>query len=361
LLYPAGPPPLDDIPSGPSREPDSHKFPKFSIKTALIVVAAVMVTGGTTATLLAGKADKISRAYDESHSANQGLVQEKEELQKYIISLQNEQGSWEQKYQKLMVDRDNLLTQAKRLMNEQSESSSSSELYEKVVKSAIEQNWELKAYLTPLEEKLETLQLVHDDLLAERRRLEQENVYLQERADQVQFEDKINEIESKRKEIERTLRNANNEIKELKSVKQRTEKSFDKIEGRFGSLQEKYAKLLAENKEMRFRDKHLPRDVTIMAKEHQRLIRNLADTHYNMGVLFSEKDDFVRAVKEYKKVIELRPNDTDALYNLGLIYAEHLPDRTQSMEYFNRYLQISPGSRDARGKAIYSVMAGLGR
>jgi tetratricopeptide (TPR) repeat protein len=50
---------------------------------------------------------------------------------------------------------------------------------------------------------------------------------------------------------------------------------------------------------------------------------------------------------EFQKVVELRPEDGDAYYNLGVIYAEHLPDRERAMANFRRYLQLKPGADDA--------------
>jgi Flp pilus assembly protein TadD len=84
-----------------------------------------------------------------------------------------------------------------------------------------------------------------------------------------------------------------------------------------------------------------------MAREHERLLREVADTHYNMGALFSAKNDYSRAAKEFQKVVELKPDDGDAYYNLGVIYAEHLPDRDKATVFFRKYLQLNPHAKDA--------------
>jgi tetratricopeptide (TPR) repeat protein len=91
----------------------------------------------------------------------------------------------------------------------------------------------------------------------------------------------------------------------------------------------------------------MPQNVTKIAKEHERLLKENADMHYNLGVLFSQNKQFERASVEFRKVIELRPDDADAHYNLGLIHAEHLPDREKALSHFRRYLALNPRGKDS--------------
>ncbi len=69
--------------------------------------------------------------------------------------------------------------------------------------------------------------------------------------------------------------------------------------------------------------------------------------HYNLGVILSRQKDYRRAAVEFRKVIELRPDDADAHYNLGVIYAEHVPNRSKALAYFRKYLALNPRSQDA--------------
>ena len=91
----------------------------------------------------------------------------------------------------------------------------------------------------------------------------------------------------------------------------------------------------------------IPSDVSQLAREHQRLLKESADMHYNLGVLFSQQKEFQRAEIEFRKTIELRPDDADAHYNLGVIYAEHVPNKEKAMANFRRYLQLTPRASDA--------------
>ena len=87
--------------------------------------------------------------------------------------------------------------------------------------------------------------------------------------------------------------------------------------------------------------------MTSLASDHERLVKDLADTHYNMGAMFAKDQVYPRAVKEFEQVVQIKLEDADAHYNLGLIYSEHLPDRSKALEAFRRYLEIDPGAKAA--------------
>ena len=126
----------------------------------------------------------------------------------------------------------------------------------------------------------------------------------------------------------------------------KTETDLKPLRARLELLQTKYATLLSDHQLVSRQANRLPTDVTTIAREHERLVKEVADTHYNMGVLFTKKREYQQAVKEFHKVVELRPDDADAHYNLGVIFAEHLPDREKAKVYFRRYLELKPNAKD---------------
>jgi len=66
-----------------------------------------------------------------------------------------------------------------------------------------------------------------------------------------------------------------------------------------------------------------------------------------MSVLYAQNHDYQRAIAELNKVIELKPDDGEAYYNLGVIYGEYLNDRKKAIGYFKKYLELSPKDKDA--------------
>jgi len=125
------------------------------------------------------------------------------------------------------------------------------------------------------------------------------------------------------------------------------------VKGRLTPLEEKYAKLLLDHRTLKQQSSKIPGNVTEIAREHQRLLKDLADTHYNMGVNFAKRKDYPRAAIEFRKTIELRPDDADAHYNLGVIYAEHVPDRERALTFFRKYLTIKPRGESANWAKHY--------
>ncbi|MCI0438119.1 MAG: tetratricopeptide repeat protein, partial [Chloroflexi bacterium] len=168
-----------------------------------------------------------------------------------------------------------------------------------------------------------------------------------ERTGEKQLKERMAKQRLQRKKGVAALREARSQLKQLEGREARLGKELPEVRKRLETLQERYAKVLSENKTLKFRSRHVPADVTAMAREHERLLKDLADTHYNMGVLFTRNGDYNRAAAEFLKAVELKPKDADAHYNLGLIYAEHLSDPDKAMTYFRRYLDINPRARDA--------------
>lgn len=64
----------------------------------------------------------------------------------------------------------------------------------------------------------------------------------------------------------------------------------------------------------------------------------------NMGVAYMEKKDYALAAEKFKEVVALDPNYDMAVLNLGIIYDEHIVDKQQALQYYDRYLELD-GSR----------------
>jgi chromosome segregation ATPase len=72
-----------------------------------------------------------------------------------------------------------------------------------------------------------------------------------------------------------------------------------------------------------------------------------ANLHYNISVLYAQHQEYQKAVSELEKVIELKPEDAEAFYNLGVINGEYLGNRKKAIGYFEKYLALAPNDPEA--------------
>lgn len=71
------------------------------------------------------------------------------------------------------------------------------------------------------------------------------------------------------------------------------------------------------------------------------------DAHLELGRLLYERNDVTGAIAETEKVLVLNPNQVDALYNMGAIYA-NLGNRERARSYWSRAVATDPASDSAR-------------
>ncbi|MBN1870575.1 MAG: tetratricopeptide repeat protein [Candidatus Omnitrophica bacterium] len=113
------------------------------------------------------------------------------------------------------------------------------------------------------------------------------------------------------------------------------------------AFKNEYDEIKKENRYLAQETTQFPRKFADLARHNRKLFNETADMHYNLGVSNIKNKEFGRAVKEFEKVLELKPQDANANYNLGYIYAEHLVDREKAIKYFKNYLAYAPDAQDA--------------
>jgi tetratricopeptide (TPR) repeat protein len=115
----------------------------------------------------------------------------------------------------------------------------------------------------------------------------------------------------------------------------------------FLSLSQSYEVLKKDRKFLENQLDNLPKRFSKMARENKILVKETGDMHYNLGVFYAKEMNYDRAIEEFKKAIDINPNDAKAHYNLGYIYAEHRQDRKKSEYYFRNFLGLAPNEPNA--------------
>lgn len=71
------------------------------------------------------------------------------------------------------------------------------------------------------------------------------------------------------------------------------------------------------------------------------------DLHYNLAVGYLKNKDFNNAALALKNALRLNPKDRDACYNLAVLYESYLGQKKEAVNYYNRYLRLSPRAADS--------------
>lgn len=75
--------------------------------------------------------------------------------------------------------------------------------------------------------------------------------------------------------------------------------------------------------------------------EKERLRQENGKIHFNLGTIFFEKGDYERATYEFERALILMPNDTDAMYNLAVIYDYYVKDPIKAKQYYQNYTNMA--------------------
>ena len=332
---PAGLPPL--VPPEPPWQPTEQPPRVFPARRARLIIGAVVtlavfVGGGW---WLRSEQRKLDVKQAIGGEQDQVVVQERR-------GLQEEHAALKRKYEAVARDRDNLLAQTQLAQEKRDEAEGVRNLLERVLKRTAEENRTFAEQRGPMAAELAELRVAREQLEQEQAQLYEELEDYRSRSRRKQLRQQLSEVRDEQKAVEKQLRRTARELNETAQREQQGLEALEGLQARLETVQQEYTNEVEENASLRREVNRLPRDVSGLAREHRRMTQELADTHFNMGIMFSKRREFRQAAKEFRKVIELKPSDPDAHYNLGIIYAEHLPNRQKAIELFRKYLTVSP-------------------
>ncbi|MBU1083966.1 MAG: tetratricopeptide repeat protein [Candidatus Omnitrophota bacterium] len=292
-------------------------------------------------------------------------------------------------YEKLKIDRDNILLQTSKMLKNKREYEQGLDTFTEIKKERdefFEKNKELEKKIIAAVAEVEVLEEEAVKLEAEKTELEsmvwdpkdKETVNgliaqnkLELKAVKDEARETVRAFENKVKDLENALKDENKkwiaerrsldkEILILKKEAEKSEKREVKLEEEVASLTDRLNNTEKDKKgveeellKLERAGRKVPVDFKNLARHNEILTQQLADTHYNMGVLFCGQEKFRKAIAEYEQVLKIKPTDKDAIYNLGLIYAEHEVDREKAIHYFTEYIQIDNRSTNAEWAKAY--------
>ncbi len=299
----------------------------------------------------------------EKEKSYQELMSQKEALEENIADLEQKLKEATENYNGMNADRDNMLAQLKRLLQEKTETTeiksrvdqinSEKEKLSQENEVLKQENQSFAANAEKLKSHLKAVVVEKGQIssqLAETR--DDQSVVVQKatkknEVEMTSLKEKVNHLTAENKKLAKELDKTRVDSKGLEQEKSKFQQHAEVLQSQLDDLEGTYESLKKENRSFAEQTREFPRQFADLARQNKRLIEQTADMHYNSGVFYAKHTEFKRAIKEFEKVLDLKPTDPPTLYNLGYIYAEHLIDRPKAMEYFKNYLTYAPDAHDA--------------
>ncbi len=77
------------------------------------------------------------------------------------------------------------------------------------------------------------------------------------------------------------------------------------------------------------------------ARDNERLRLELAETYYDLGTMFYEKQNYKDAITCYEKSLVLNPADSWVHHNLGILYDYYLGNKQAALYHYSCYLKLA--------------------
>jgi len=71
------------------------------------------------------------------------------------------------------------------------------------------------------------------------------------------------------------------------------------------------------------------------------------DMHFNLAVAFDRTKMYKAEEREYMECLRIDPNDANVHYNLGILYDDRLNDNAKAVKHYRRFLELRPVSEDS--------------
>jgi len=258
-------------------------------------------------------------------------------------------------YEALVIERDNLLAQAKKLLEYKTRYT---DLEAQLKKSQLENDGNTQR-IKQLETTLaETEQKYSDDkqgfdvrsksLEGSVADLQKDNAKLKNSLEKVAIEYKIipetkkelARLQAEQKDLTQKSNLLDMKVKTLESKGLDKDAQIEVQRSQIKEYKKRYEQAMAKNRIFERKSDQLPVKFAEMARENKVLIKETALMHYNLGVFYTKNKEYSRSIAEFEKAIELNPEDPYSNYNLGYIYAEYQLDRPKAIENFKKYLSL---------------------
>lgn len=184
----------------------------------------------------------------------------------------------------------------------------------------------------------EALRIAQEEVVriqAEKEKISRENEKLQ--IDTISYFERNAELQKDKESLSRGLKEAQRVIENKEADKERANKKLEELGRKMAQeTTGQQEKMLKEKKEL---------EEKVGALEAT-LKNERALYHYNLAVSYSQAKLYEEAVAAYEKSLAFSPDNAEAHYNLGLLYADYKNDPQKAVLHYRKYLELRPAAED---------------
>ncbi|MFH1752861.1 MAG: tetratricopeptide repeat protein [Candidatus Omnitrophota bacterium] len=206
-----------------------------------------------------------------------------------------------------------------------------------------------------LKAKLESGESVAKDIVLEKEAIRKAKDSLEKENDQLTS--RVSSLMAQSDELRESMKS---NIEELLSAKENGLELNDKLEeydkesAKLRGTSDRYRGALEKEKEnsaklariIREQEEELESAKRKPASVNQAGALYEAAHYYELGYLYAKAGMFEKAIENFKKFITVNGENAEAYYNIAYIYERSLNDTDSAVEYYDKYIALSPGSED---------------
>jgi tetratricopeptide (TPR) repeat protein len=185
------------------------------------------------------------------------------------------------------------------------------------------------------EEMIKKMQEEDKRLEAEKTKAAQEKDKLQ--ADSISYVGLNSRLQEEKEKLQKDIEEAKKTIGQKDEDLQKAQISLQRLEQRIAKeSKDEKNKTGAELKGLKDKVKQL----------EETLKKERGIFNYNLAVSYTQAKLYDEAIEAYEKSLDYNPQNPDANYNLGLLYAnvKNMPDK--AVAYYEEYLRLKPDADD---------------
>lgn len=302
-------------------------------------------------------------------------------LQAHTAKLSADYDQLKKKYADLETDRNNVLEQTKNLVQEKSKWTEMEEEFQGLKKSNAlfmdqkdkihSENQKLKHDLAAIMDHFDQLKESYQEIQVKQDKLDTENAGLrtllakkiQEAPEYQALSRELGSFRNENKTQSNTIKTLDAKLKKaldyIKKIQDRDLKFAKQAQGSkktLDALKTENVKLQQTNGVLNKNVEDTPDHFRKMAEQNRTLLKETAEMHYNMGVLFTQNKNYPLAVKEFLRALDFDPNNVKAHYNLGYIYSEQMDKHDEAMSHFEKYLELNPDGKESESIRSYLMV-----